>query len=118
MAYEVFERTSTRVEEPAISVRPEGRIAVNAASARILKQAGIKTVVLLWDKSHRKIALKAASKADMNAYAVSFTGTHSGIIRAKAFLEHIGWMTLRSRMLPATWNEKEKMLEVTLPALN
>jgi hypothetical protein len=118
MAYEVFERTSARVEEPTITLRSEGRIAINAAAVRILKQVGIKNVLLLWDRSHRKIALKAAQKAETNAYAVSFTGNHSGIVRGKAFLEHIGWTTSQSQMFPATWNEKEKMLEITLPPQN
>ncbi len=118
MAYEVFERTATRVDEPTISLRPQGRVAINAAGVRILKQAGIKAVLLLWDRAHRKVALKAASKAEMNAYAVSFTSSHSGTVRAKAFLDHIGWITSHSQMFPATWNEKEKMLEITLPAQN
>ena len=46
MAYEVFKRTGVRVEEPALSLVPDGRIALNAAAVRVLTQAGVKSVLL------------------------------------------------------------------------
>lgn len=116
MSYEVFERTVFRVEEPALSLMPDGRIALNAAAARLLQDAAVKFALLLYDKTHRKIALKATTKGDTNAYAVSMTrGSHSGSLRAKAFLSYIGWFPTKRTTLPATWYEKDKMLEVTLP---
>lgn len=117
MAYEVFERTGARVEEPAISIVPDGRIALNAALARILANARVESVLLLWDKANNKVALKAASKSDKNAYAVSIVrGSYSGSLRAKSFLSHIGWIAPKRTMVPATWNEKEKIIEVILPS--
>jgi hypothetical protein len=116
MAYEVFKRTAVRVEEPSLSLVPDGRIALNAAAVRVLTGAGVKFVLLLWDKTTYKIALRAAPKGDKNAYAVSVVrDSHSGSLRAKAFLTHIGWNAPKRTMLPATWREQEKMLEVTLP---
>lgn len=116
MAYEVFKRTAVRVEEPSISLVPDGRMALNAAAVRILTRAAIKAVLLLWDKSNNKIALKAAAKGDKNAYAVSIVrDSHSGSLRAKSFLGHIGWSAPKRTLLPATWSEKEKMFEITLP---
>lgn len=117
MAYEVFKRTGARVEEPSLSLVPDGRIALNAAAVRVLVEAGVKSVLLLWDKVNNKLALKAAARGDKNTYAVSIVrDKYSGSLRAKAFLNHIGWSAPKRTMLPATWNEKEKMFEVMLPA--
>lgn len=118
MGYEVFERTSVRVDEPSVSLGPSGAIALNAAASRILMGAGIRAVLLLWDGARRKVAIRAAPKADKNTYAVSFSRLSSCTIRAKAFLEFIGWDAPQRKMFPATWNGKERMLEVTLPPHN
>jgi|HubBroStandDraft_1064217.scaffolds.fasta_scaffold37568_6 hypothetical protein len=116
MAYEVFTRTSVRVEEPSVSLVPDGRMALNAAAVRILKGAGVKSVVLLWDKANNRIALRAAGKGDKNSFAVSTVrDSHSGSLRAKSFLGHIGWNAPKRTLLPATWNEKDRMFEITLP---
>jgi hypothetical protein len=116
MAYEVFKRTAVRVEEPALSLVPDGRIALNAAAVRVLAGAGVKSVLLLWDRTTNRVALKAASKGDKNAYAVSIVrDKHSGSLRAKSFLGHVGWSATKRTMLPANWNQRERMLEVTLP---
>ena len=116
MAYEVFKRTAVRVEQPSLSLVPDGRIAFNAAAVRVLTGAGVKSVLLLWDRTSRKVALKAAAKGEKDCYAVSIVkGTYSGSLRAKSFLSHIGWSAPKRTMLPATWNEKEKMFEISLP---
>lgn len=86
-----------------------------AAATRVLFEAGVKAVLLLWDKANSKIALKATAKGDKNGFAVSFTDKHSGSIRAKSFVVHIGWTGTSREMLPAAWNEKEKMLEAAVP---
>jgi hypothetical protein len=115
MAYEVFERTGARVEEPSLSLAPDGRITFNAAAVRILIEAGVKSVLVLWDRANSKVALKAAAKSDKNSYAVSLTDRHSGSLRAKSFFSHIGWNAPKRMMLPAIWIEKDKMFEITLP---
>ncbi|MGA2426778.1 MAG: hypothetical protein ABSG07_22480 [Terriglobales bacterium] len=116
MAYEVFKRTGVRVESPALSIVPDGRIAINAAAARCLTERGIKSVVLLWDRTNHKMAIKAAQKGDTDAYAVSISGgKYSGSLRARAFITHIGWSAPKRERIPTTWNEKEKMFELTLP---
>jgi hypothetical protein len=116
MAYEVFKRTGARVEEPTLSIVPGGRIAINAAATRIVLEAGIKRVLLLWDPANHRMAIKAAKKGDENAYAVSVApGSHSGSLRAKTFLTYIGWNGRKREMISAPWNEKERMFEATLP---
>ena len=116
MGYEVFERTSIRASAPKLSIVPGGRIAINAAAVRILVKAGVGFVVLLWDKDTRRVALKSTSKGNKNAFAISITpDQHSGSLRAKSFLAHIGWNAPHRQMLDAYWNEKEKMFEMTMP---
>jgi len=117
VTYELFKRTSVRVLSPTVSVVPDGRIVFNAAAVRILLEAGIKAVFLFWDRAGMRMAIKGAPKSDRNAHAVSFTYQHTGSLRAKGFLAHIGWSAVARETLSATWSEKEKMFEVALPAL-
>jgi len=96
---------------------PEGRITLNAAACRVLMAADIKTVVVLWDKTDNKMAIKAAQEGERNSFAISFTGeSHSGSLTVKSFFQHIGWHATDRQALPTTWNASEKMFEVTLPA--
>jgi hypothetical protein len=71
MAYEVFKRTGVRVEQPALALTPDGRIALNATATRVLVEAEVKTVLLLWDSENHKVAIKPVPKGDKNAYTVS-----------------------------------------------
>jgi hypothetical protein len=117
MPYEMYKRTGSRVGSPAISVVPDGRIALNSAAARVFHDAGVKAVVLFWDKAAYRIAFKGAAKGDKNSYAVSIApNLHSGSLRAKSFMAYVGWAATAREMLPAQWNEKEAMLEVAIPA--
>src|SRR5208282_169538 len=116
MAYEVFKRTGIRVEEPTVAITPRGTIVFNAAASRIMAGAGIRAVFLLWDKSANKLAFKSASRKDRDAFVVSLaTGRSSASLKAKSFLTYIGWQAKKRESSPATWNEKERMLEITLP---
>ena len=116
MGYEVFKRTGARVETPTLSIVPDGRIAINAAAVRIVREGRITSVLLLWDPTNHRLALEAAQRGDKNSYAVSIApSSHSGSLRAKSFLSHIGWKARRREMIPALWNEKERMFEATLP---
>ena len=119
MAYETFERTTVRVEEPALTVAPigDGRIALNAAACRLLKQSGVKMVKILWDKATCGIALQAARKSDTDAYSIAFGPQgNSASLSGKSFLRYIGWSSDRRQILPAKWDERQKMLEATLPS--
>jgi len=115
MAYEVFKRTGARVETPTISISPDGRITINAAAVRIAKEARIASVLLLWDWATRRLAIKSVPRGDKNSYALSIGSNHSGSLRAKSLLVHIGWKARKREMIPVAWNEKERMFEGTLP---
>jgi hypothetical protein len=115
MAYTVFARTAVRIEAPTVSIVPDGRIVMNAAAVRIFVGFRVTSVLLLWDEANRKVAIKAASKGNANTFAVSIVRGTSGSIRAKSFLSHVGWNARKRVRLPASWNEKEGMFEITLP---
>jgi hypothetical protein len=118
VSYEMFERRTVRVEGLALAIDPSGRIALNAASSRALKEAGVKAVKIFWDKQTCGIALQGARKDDRNAYSIAFgKGTRSSTVTAKAFLRYIGWTSARRQTVPARWNEQQKMLEAELPQL-
>ena|SRR5271165_1800764 len=116
MAYEVFKRTGARVDTPTLSITPDGRITINSAAVRIAREARITSVLLLWDSVNHRLAIKAAQRADKNSYALSIVASsHSGSLRAKAFLTYVGWKSRKRETIPAPWNEKERMFEAILP---
>jgi hypothetical protein len=115
VAYEIFKRSSTRVETPTLAITPQGRIFFNAAACRLLIEFGIKTAVIFWDKARNKVAIKAAPKGEKNAFVISLTDRHSASLTAKSFLHHVGWNAAKRETLATTWNPTEKMFEVTLP---
>jgi len=115
MGYEVYERSNVRVEDPALAITTDGRIGLNAAACRLLLAAKIDAVLILWDKTARKMGVKGAAKGDKNAFSVSFApGSSSATVTAKTFLHHIGWSAPKRVTLAATWNAKERMFEVWL----
>jgi hypothetical protein len=97
-----------------VSMVPPGRIVLNSAATRTLASKGIRCVLLLWDSSTHRIALRASPKTNKDSFAVSIGG-HSGSVRAKSFFAHIGWNAPRRETLPAVWNENDKMFEVMVP---
>jgi hypothetical protein len=116
LGYEPFQRRYTRIEEPAVSILPDGRIALNAASTRLFESSGMRAVIILWDKDKCGIALQAAKKGDRNAYSVAFNRGRSATISVKTFLPYIGWSATRRQTVPAKWNPQLKMLEAELPS--
>ncbi len=116
MSYEMFERSSVRIEELALTVAPTGRIFLNAACGRALEGAGVRAVKILWDRENCKIALKAAQKGDKNAYSIAHYGdSRSSTVTAKAFLRYIGWNSDRRQTVRAKWDAQQKMLEAEVP---
>jgi hypothetical protein len=119
MAYELFERKSVRSVSPQAAIAPGGRIILNAAAARLLLEAGAKFVVLFWDKSKKKMAIKGVQKSSEHSFAITFMPNEglpsSGSITAKSFLQHIEWNALKREQLPTTWNASDRMFELSLP---
>ncbi len=117
MPYETFKRTTQRTELQTLSIAPKGRIALNAAAARVAVGQGINTVLLLWDKERRRLALKATTKADTNGYRLTLaTDLRNATLSATTFLRHIHWNAPQRVTLETIWNEKSRMFEVVLPS--
>jgi hypothetical protein len=117
MAYEVYEKVVKRTTSPTMSISKLGRISFNAASTETLRKNAIEYVLLLWDKDTRKIAVKSTSKKDARCYVLRFTQKNrmSGFA-AKTFLNHIEYDFTESHQYPCSWNDREDMFEVQLPA--
>jgi hypothetical protein len=116
VAYETFERQSVRIEEPAIAIAPDGKIALNAAATRIFEEAKIQAVKILWDKTKCGIALTSEPKNDISAFSIAFGDRHSqATLTAKTFLRYIGWTADHRQTVRAKWDAQQKMLEAELP---
>ena len=117
MPYEIFVHKQHRIQSPAVSIHPAGRIYFNQEATSQLQTAGVKRVLVLWDKEHFRLGLKVATKSDKRAYNIAFSHKGSGAtITAKQFLKWINYDTSPGTLsIEAAWNDKEKMFEVTIP---
>src|SRR5438270_13125252 len=94
MPYEVFARKLQRIQRPAVSIHPSGRLYFNQEATSQLQVASTKRVLLLWDGERCRLGLKSASKSDKRAYNVAFSHKGSGAtITAKQFLKWIKYDT-------------------------
>jgi hypothetical protein len=99
-----------------MTVRPDGRILFNAATSRRLKRSSVKTVRILWDKDKCGIALQSCQAGDKNAYSIAFpAGSRSPSLTAKSFMRYVGWSAKRPKTTAVKWDERNKILEATLP---
>jgi hypothetical protein len=115
VGYQIFEKQITRTTTPAITITKIGRIMLNAASTRIFHENGVESVLLLLDKEAGKVALKPISKKDARAYRVTYGKNNNGCsFSGKSFLDFAKMDYSRKRTFPATWNESDGLLEVTL----
>jgi hypothetical protein len=118
MAYEVFERKTPRLGIPTLTFTKMGQIAFNQPAARILKKAGFERVLLLWDSTEKKLALKATgNETDVRAYKIRFNEKGNGAsFSAKTFLDHVGIdYAQRVPMQAHIDPDNELFLEVSIP---
>jgi hypothetical protein len=112
----VFSRQTPRKgNPPAITVNPHCRIGINQAAVRLLQLQAGGPALLLWDAENQKIGIRKATDSDPRAYTVTPSTKGSGF-QAKTFFSFIGAYIMESVTLEAQWNEKESLLEVSLPA--
>lgn len=117
MPYELYKRTTSRADIPTVSITAGGRIAVNAAAAKLLMQTQARSAELLWDATKNRLAIRVAAKGSDNSFALTFNNKHAGAtMAAMNFLRHIRWNGLKRESVRAEWNAARKMLEATLPA--
>ena len=116
MGYEIYQRVVLRVSTPAITLNKRGRLVFNVSATKKLDDLGVENAFLLWDKEHRKFAIRPTSKKDPRAVKVRFAAKRKwAAISAKGFLEHIGHNLTKTVSLPAVWSDTENMFEVAMP---
>jgi len=116
MGYEIYQREVTRVSTPAITLNARGRLVFNVAATKIIHEAGVDNVFLLWDQERRKFAVKATAKKDHRTVRVRYAANNKwAAISAKGFLQHIGHDVTKTVSLTAVWNDQENMFEVAMP---
>jgi hypothetical protein len=117
VGYKVFEPQRAYFTSPAVSIRPDGGMRLNAAAAEFLKAKGADRVLLLWDEDKNKIAISVAPKQDTRGFKLHYNTEWKGAsFAAKAFFGHIGWKADRTVPLTLTW--VNSMFEATLPTAN
>src|SRR5580704_16662343 len=108
MSYELFDSKSIRIGSPAITIQPDGRVALNADVGDILASLGAKYAQILWNRENLKLAIRPLSKRDARAFKLTFLkGKRGGSLSARSFLNYIQWRQEGSLTTPVHWNEKE-----------
>ena len=111
-------RKTPRMGTPTITFSKIGQIAFNQSAARILQKATIESILLLWDSSEGKLALKSTSnKKDVRAYRLRFNEKGNGAsFSAKTFLDHAGIDYSERKPITIDINpDVEMFLEVKIP---
>jgi hypothetical protein len=115
MAYELFNPKASRLGSPALTIKTDGRITLNAPAGDIFKRAGAKFVQILWDAKAFRVALRPLSKSGQSSYKLTVNSSKRGAaVSGLSFLRYVGWNFSKSMTFPAEWNEKEKVLEASL----
>jgi hypothetical protein len=115
MAYELFSNKATKFAPPELTIR-NGRISLNAGAGDYFTKLGTQYVHLLWDRKAFKLAIKPVKKEDDNSFRISIPkGRRGGTLSAESFLKYIRWTGKALANVSAEWNEKEGMLEASLP---
>jgi hypothetical protein len=118
MAYELFHNKAAKFSSPQLTIRG-GRIAFNADAGDILASVGMRFAHLLWDADACKLAIHPITKEDENAFRVSIPrGKRGGVFSALSFLNYIQWHAEDPIVVDAHWNERERLLEASLPKEN
>jgi len=118
MAYEVFEKKTTRLGTPVMSISKLGSLTFNQTASRQFQKLGVKTVLLMWDSEARKIALKKISdENDPRSYVMRYNDKGNGSsFSAKTFLDYAGIdYSQRKPIAIEISPNKEFLIEVQLP---
>jgi hypothetical protein len=115
MSWEVFEKANRRSTTPIMTISKLGRLAFNSASAKILHDKAVETVLLLWDKDTRRVGVRSIAKKDARSYTVRFARKNASAgFAAKPFLAHIGYDYSETQSFPCEWNDDEQMFVIGL----
>jgi hypothetical protein len=115
MAYELFDSKAAKFGSPQFTIR-SGKIGFNADAGDALSRADAKFAHFLWDSDACRLGVRAVQKKDGRAFKVTYVpGKRGGTISAQSFLRYIQWHADGPVVVPASWNDREHMLEANLP---
>ncbi|MGC9946257.1 MAG: hypothetical protein ABSF64_07790 [Bryobacteraceae bacterium] len=116
MAYELFDNKAAHIGSPCFTILRSGKIAFNADAGDVLSRAGAKFAHFLWDSQACRLAVRPAEKRDDRAFKVSLVkGKRGGTFSGRSFLKYIQWHADGPIVVPASWNDREHLLEANLP---
>lgn len=117
MAYEIYNKKVIRRGAPSVTATRLGRIAINKTATQFLEKEAVEFVLLMWDSENRRIAMRPIGKKDARSYRLVYGQKGNGAgFSAKTFLDYIGLDYSSSRVLQATWNVEQGILEAEVPA--
>lgn len=111
--FEVFTKKRFRSGEPVVTLTPQGRIRLSAYAYNLLRDTDCRSVLLLWDKSLKQVAIQGISRSQQNSYAMSPI-LSGALIGAHSFFRHIGWSCVVPVAFSPKWDKSKKMLEIAL----
>ena len=114
MPYELFDKKRTHGGPAAVSVTKYGNFVINSAAIELLQKRPYLQVY--WNKDEGKVAFKPVKNiSEPQSYHVNYSPKGSvGSISGTAFLKHVGYSLKETKSFPATWNDKEGLLEFQL----
>ena len=124
MSWEVYVKESrTRTTNPMLTIGLKlGRCALNRAAAALLEREGVEYVLLMFDKSARKMGLRTVTKKDPRAFPIRYSrskdkdkGVTGAAFSGVTFLRHIGYDFSTSQAYPIKRDADESLFEVQLP---
>ena len=115
MGYEKFSKQRRASKDQAmITILKGGQLSINKVCVeKYLKK--YKYVVMYFDLEQRKVGMQPTNDATNDAYNIRFIKDGKlANISVKLFLKHFGIKHEKSVAYSATWNDKEKLVEITL----
>jgi hypothetical protein len=115
--FEIFSRYGNRINRPpTVAIAKQGRIQLNKAATEFFGPdlEAINWVLLMWDKSAKKVGIRPLRKKDKRGYRINFNPNGGAALSSKSFMDFIGYDREQTRWFPARWNEDEQVLEVEL----
>ena len=115
MGFELFTKKKLTSKEPTVSTLKSGSLFINSACFRE-HFSGAKYVNLLYDKKTNTIGLKPVKTEETYSYSIRQGNNRQGAaVSALSFFKYFAIdFKDESKSYPATWNDKEKLIEVKL----
>ena len=115
---EWFTKKTPRLGSPLLSFSKLGQVTFNQTAARILQKEPVEYILIGWDPTESKIAMKAiANKQDPRAYKIRYNPKGNGAsFSAKTFLDYAGIDYSERKAIPIEINTNaEVFLDVKVP---